>query len=106
VVWSGHGDERHLVRLIEVLYQGRWYRYLTNELDTERLPTPYAVALSVEMVYRSLYFFTSAFQRGAATEVVAYLAANAKVFGLLKQKRKRARPAPLQLLDLTNSAGP
>jgi hypothetical protein len=169
LVWIGQGDERQLVRRIEVLYHGRWYRYLTNELETERLPTPYAVAwywqrwriedayalvkrllglayfwvgsqngvelqrwatwllyavlvdltdavadalnqpfaaLSLEMVYRSLYFFTSAFQRGAATDVVAYLAANAKAFGILKQKRKGARPSPLQLLNLTNPSGP
>ena len=168
VVWIGRGDERQLVRLIEVLYQGRWYRYLTNELDTDRLPTPYAVALywqrwriedayaivkrllglayfwvgsqngvelqlwatwllyavlidltdavaealnqpfaalSLEMVYRNLYFFTTAFQRGEATDVIQYLAANAKWLGVLKQKRKR-RPSPLQLFDLTNSASP
>jgi len=45
LVWIGKGDDRQLVRLIEVLYQGKWYRYLTNELDTERLPAPYVVAL-------------------------------------------------------------
>lgn len=169
LIWIGQGDERQLVRLIEVLYHGQWYRYLTNELDGERLPTPYAVALywqrwriedtyaivkrllglayfwvgsengvalqlwatwllyatlvdltdavaealnkpfaalSLEMVYRSLYFFTSAFQRGETTDPVAFLAANAKRFGVLKQKRKRTRPSPLQLFDLTNSSGP
>jgi hypothetical protein len=37
--------------------------------------------------------------------VVAYLASNAKWLGVLKQKRKR-RPSPLQLFDLTNSASP
>ncbi len=168
LIWIGQGDERQLVRLIEVLYHGQWYRYLTNELDAERLPTPYAVALywqrwriedayaivkrllglayfwvgsengvalqlwttwllyavlvdltdavaealnkpfaalSLEMVYRSLYFFTSAFQRGEANDPVAFLAANAKRFGVLKQKRKRTRPSPLQLFDLTNSSG-
>ncbi|BCX03097.1 MAG: hypothetical protein KatS3mg053_1035 [Candidatus Roseilinea sp.] len=45
LVWIGQGDDRQLVRLIEVLYQGKWYRYLTNELDCERLPLPYVVAL-------------------------------------------------------------
>lgn len=169
IIWIGQGDERQLVRLIEVLYHGQWYRYLTNELNSERLPTPYAVALywqrwriedayaivkrllglayfwvgsengvalqlwatwllyavlvdltdavaealnkpvaalSLEMVYRSLYFFASAFQRGEATDPVEFLAANAKRFGVLKQKRKRTRPSPLQLFDLTNSSGP
>lgn len=169
LVWIGQGDERQLVRLIEVLYRGQWYRYLTNELDPARLPTPYAVALywqrwriedayaivkrllglayfwvgsqngvelqlwatwllyavlvdltdavaqvlnqpfaalSLEMVYRSLYFFTSAFQRGLATDVIVYLAENAKGFGILKRKRKGEHPSPLQLLNLTNPASP
>ena len=168
LVWIGQGAERQLVRLISVLYQGTWYRYLTNELDTERLPAPYAVALywqrwriedayaivkrllglayfwvgaqngvalqlwatwllyailvdltdavaetlnrpfaalSLEMVYRSLYFFTQAYHRGEATDPVAYLAQNADWLGILKRKRPRP-PSPLTLLDLTNASGP
>ena len=163
VVWIGTGETRQLVRLIAVLYQGKWYRYLTNELDPERLPVPYAVALyfqrwriedayaivkrllglayfwvgspngvelqlwaswllyavlvdltdaiaeelnqpfaalSLEMVYRSVYFFTTAYQRGEATDPVAYLAAEAKLLGILKRKRK-TKPSPLQVLTLT-----
>lgn len=45
VVWIGTGADRQQVRLIRVLHQGLWYRYLTNELDPERLPVLYAVAL-------------------------------------------------------------
>lgn len=45
LVWIGEGEARQLIRLVEVLYQGTWYRYLTNELDSERLPAPYLVAL-------------------------------------------------------------
>lgn len=45
LVWIGEGETRQLIRLVEVLYQGTWYRYLTNELDSERLPAPYLVAL-------------------------------------------------------------
>ena len=45
VVWIGQGETRQRVRLIEVLYKGRWYRYLTNELDPLALPIDYAVAL-------------------------------------------------------------
>ena len=37
----------------------------------EELHQPFA-ALSLEMVYRSLYFFTGAYQRGAANDVVQY----------------------------------
>jgi len=54
--------------------------------------------LSLEMVYRSLYFCTTAFHRGESDDPVAYLAKNAKLFGLIKRKRK---PPALQLLNLT-----
>ena len=70
----------------------------------EALKQPFA-ALSIEMIYRSLYFFTRAYQRGEVTEVVAYLAAEAKSLGILKRKRKNAKPSPLLLIPLllTNS---
>jgi hypothetical protein len=170
LVWIGKGQDRQLVRRIEVLYKGKWYRYLTNELDIERLPLPYVVALywqrwriedaynvvkrllglayfwvgsqngvelqlwatwllyavlvdltdavaerlnqpfaavSLEMVYRSVYYFTTAYHRGETTDPIAYLADNATWLGVLKRKRKREhRPSPLQLFDLTNSESP
>ena len=168
LVWIGKGEDRQLVRLIQVLYQGKWYRYLTNELDTERLPLPYVVALywqrwriedaynivkrmlglayfwvgsqngvelqlwatwllyavlvdltdavaerlnqpfaavSLEMVYRNLYYCATAYHRGETTDPIAYLADNATWLGVLKRKRKH-RPSPLQLFDLTNSQDP
>jgi hypothetical protein len=168
LVWVGKGDGRQLLRLIEVLYKGKWYRYLTNELDTERLPAPYVVALywqrwriedaygivkrllglayfwvgsqngvelqlwatwllyavlvdltdavaeqlnkpfaaiSMEMVYRSLYHFGQAYHRGDADDPVIYLADNATWLGVLKRKRKH-RPSPLVLFRLTNSSDP
>jgi hypothetical protein len=149
--WIGQGAARQQVRLVAVLVGGQWYRYLTNELDPQRLPAPelvalyrhrwnveeayatvkrllglaffwvgsengvqlqlwatwllYAVlvdltdavaetlcqpvsALSLEMVYRGLYHFAQAFHRGAARDPVAYLAADARGLGILKQKRK------------------
>jgi hypothetical protein len=55
------------------------------------LGRPFA-ALSPEMVYRSLYFFTQAYHRGEARDPVAYLAAKAKTLGILK--RERNPPAP------------
>ena len=163
LVWIGTGADRQQVRLIEVLYQGKWYRYLTNELDTARLPVPYAVALywqrwriedaysivkrllglaffycgaenavqmqlwatwllyavlvdltdavaeelkqpfarvSLEMVYRSLYFFTQAHHRGETDDIVAYFAEKAKELGILKRKRND-KPSILQSLNLT-----
>ncbi len=170
LVWIGSGDAHQLVRLIEVLYHGKWYRYLTNELDATHLPTAYVVALywqrwriedayaivkrllglayfyggaqnavemqiwatwllyaalvdltdavaealnqpfaviSMEMVYRSLYHFTPVYHRGEATDVVAFLAADAKLYGIIKRKRKRKRPNPLlELSHLTNLNDP
>ena len=63
-------------------------------------------ALSLEMLYRSLYFFTSAFQRGTATDVVDYLAAKATALGILKRKRSSAPSHFAQLRTLTLAAGP
>ena len=69
---------------------------LTDDVaDTLALPFN---QLSLEMVYRSLYFCTTAFQRGEADDTVTYLADNAKLFGLIKRKRK---PDSLPLLNLT-----
>jgi hypothetical protein len=62
-------------------------------------------AVSVEMVYRGLYHFTQAVQRGAAvaTDPVAYLAANAKSLGLLKRP---PRAATAQSRHLTTPQDP
>lgn len=46
--------------------------------------------ISPEMVYRALYYFAQAYQRGQATDLVAFLAANARLFGLIKRRRQRA----------------
>ena len=54
--------------------------------------------VSLEMVYRSLYFCTTAFQRGESDDPVAYLADNANMLGLIKRKRK---PDALRLLNLS-----
>ena len=56
------------------------------------------------MVYRSLYFFGQAVQRGEATDVIAYLTANAAWLGVLKRKSKRLSLE--LLLPLTKSADP
>ncbi len=163
IVWIGKDDTYQQVRLIEVLYKGKWYRYLSNELDPLKLPVAYAVALywqrwriedaynivkrllglayfwsgsqnavelqlwstwmlygilvdltddvadaldrpfsaiSMEMIYRSLYFFTKAHERGEAEQLVTYLTANTKLLGIIKRKPP---PGKLVLLSrLTN----
>jgi Transposase DDE domain len=156
----------HPMRLIQICYQGHWYRYVTNVLDPAVLPAEYVVtlygqrwrieeafavvkrllglayfwtggengitvqvwatwilyvvlvdlrdavaeelaqpadALSLEMVYRALYHFTQAYHRGETTDPIAYLGAEAKGLGLLKQKRPRALA---RLPDLTTEADP
>jgi hypothetical protein len=54
---------------------------------------PPVQALSLEMVYRSLYHFTQAHHRGAADDPVAYLAAHATPLGILKRPRRPATRA-------------
>ena len=163
LIWLGGGDHRQPVRLIEVLYHGTWYRYLTNALDPAQMPVGYAVALywqrwriedayaivkrllglayfwaggengiqlqlwatwllyamlvdvtdavaaelnrpladlSLEMIYRSLFHFPHVYQRGEATDVIAWVAANAKWLGVLKRPRKRLDEKRLALTQL------
>ena len=141
----------HPLRLVEVRYRGRWYRYLTNALDpaarssadafdldarrwrieaafligkrllglsylwtgaangiarqcwatwlldatlidlcdavAEELDRPLE-QIPVEMTYRALYFFSAAARRGAATDVVAYLADPGQAsLGIVKARR-------------------
>jgi hypothetical protein len=47
IVWLGAVDSRctHEMRLVEFLYKGKWYRYVTNVTDPKRLPAKYVVAL-------------------------------------------------------------
>src|SRR5262245_58040641 len=48
LVWVGSSSEsccQHLLRLVEVRYAGKWYRYLTNVVDPTMLPSEYVVAL-------------------------------------------------------------
>jgi hypothetical protein len=163
LVWIGKEETRQKIRLIEVQYRGKWYRYMTNELDDKKLPTAYVVALywqrwrieeaynivkrllglayfwcgaqnaiemqvwctwllyvvlidltdavaealskpfsaiSIEMVYRSLYFFTIARQRGETDDVVTFLANKANLLGILKRKHKEENPSPLIFIPM------
>jgi hypothetical protein len=45
ILGSNQKQCRHQMRLVKVLFRGKWYRYLTNVLDPERLPAPCVVAL-------------------------------------------------------------
>jgi hypothetical protein len=100
--WSGSSNG------VQVQVWATWLVYavlvdLTDAVAAE-LAQPFQ-ALSVEMVYRGLYHFTPAVQRGPADDVVVYLAANAAGLGILKRKRKH-RSALSELLDLTIPSDP
>lgn len=89
---------------VELQLWATWLLYavlidLTDAVADE-LQQPFA-ALSLEMVYRSLYFFTGAYHRGEATDVVPYLAAEAVDLGIVKRKRARAAPSRFAQLCLT-----
>lgn len=78
---------------VELQLWATWLMYavLTDLTDAvaERLQCPFG-AVSVEMVYRSVYYFTVAYQQGQATDPVAYLAANAAWLGVLKRRRRKS----------------
>jgi hypothetical protein len=82
------------------------YAVLVDLTDAvaEVLDRPLA-ALSLEMVSRSLYFFTQAYHRGEASDPVAYLAGKADRLGNLTRTRP-SRPARFTELTLTLSSGP
>jgi Transposase DDE domain len=82
------------------------YAVLVDLTDAvaESLDAPLS-ALSLEMVYRSIYYFSQAFHRGQADDPVLYLAENAKWLGILKRRRKRDGPQLPALPLLTNPAG-
>jgi len=94
---------------VELQVWATWLLYAVlidlTDAVAEVLERPFD-ALSLEMVYRSLYFFTGAYQRGEATDPVVYLAAKAERFGILKRKRKGKSASRLHDLALTFAAGP
>lgn len=151
---EAHGQT---LRLIELLVRGKWYRYLTNVTDPQRLAAMdaadlygrrwsieevfrtvkrllglayiwagsansiqlqiwstwliYAMlvdltdavadrlqtlfdALSIEMVYRGLYHYVTARNRGDTRDAVAYLADDAKGLAIIKRPRSPTLTSP------------
>ena len=80
------------------------YSILVDLTDSvaEVLGQPF-VRISIEMVYRGLYYFRQARQRGEAADPVAYLADNARWLGIIKRRRKLS---VVKFLNLTNLSGP
>jgi hypothetical protein len=81
-----------------------FYVILVDLVDdvAQALDRPF-VHLSIEMVYRGLYYFGQALLRGEASDPVAYLAENACWLGLIKRRRKRSLHKSYYL---TNPSGP
>lgn len=149
-VGSSSSGCQHRMRLVSVLHRGKWFDYLTNILEPERLSAMdvadlyrrrwrvedafkivkrnlglsylwvgstngvglqvwatwlvyvmlvdltdavadrlghFFDAISMEMVFRGLYYYTGAVSRGDDRDVVTYLAAKAKRLGLIKRRR-------------------
>lgn len=86
---------------VQIQLYATWSFYaVLNDLCTE-----VAVALqqpleriSVEMVFRSLYYFARTKVRDATVELIPFLVKHQRSFGLVKQERKRQRQA--QALDI------
>lgn len=85
--------------LVQVWTTWLLYAILVDLTDAvaETLHRPFS-DLSMEMVYRGLYHFTQAHQRGKADDPVRYLASKSKELGILKRRRKHS---PNDLLHLT-----
>jgi hypothetical protein len=103
--WSGSQNA------VELQIWATWLLYVVlidlTDAVAEHLHLPFAI-ISIEMVYRSLYFFTQARQRGEADDPVAFLAQEAKLFGIIKRKRKSDKPSPLEFIPvlLTQPSNP
>lgn len=92
-LWTG--DENGL--LLQIWATWLMYAVLIDLCDAiaEELDLPLD-RISIEMVYRSLYFFCGAFERREATDVVTYLAAPAQLrLGIVKPIRKNRIKPPL-----------
>jgi hypothetical protein len=59
--------------------------------------------ISVEMVFRSLYHYSRAIERGDSSAAVEYLVAHAKLFGLVKAERKRHKERLTQNIEIWGS---
>lgn len=77
---------------VELQLWATWLLYAVlidlTDAVAERLQQPFG-AISVEMVYRSVYHFGQAVQQGKAEDPIAYFAEHARRLGILKRLRKR-----------------
>lgn len=85
---------------VELQLWATWLVYLVvvdlSDAVAEALHQP-LLAISMEMVYRGLYYFGQAQARGEAQDPVAYLVLHAKLLGIVK----RSLPSQTHWLNLT-----
>ena len=93
--WSGAQNA------VEMRIWATWLLYVVlidlTDAVAEALHLPFS-KISMEMIYRSHYFFTNARQRGETDDVVAYPANEAKFFGIIKRKHANENPSPLAFI--------
>jgi hypothetical protein len=87
-LWVGHANGVQLQILCTLIFYTVLNQLVGEVAVALRQPKE---KISVEMVFRSLYYVARAFARGENPEVVSYLAERAKLFGLIKPERKRHR---------------
>jgi hypothetical protein len=85
---------------VELQLWGTWLVYMVvldlSDAVAEALNKP-LLAISMEMVYRRLYYFGQAYAKGEADDPVTYLALHAKLLGIVK----RSLPSQTHWLNLT-----
>jgi hypothetical protein len=96
-LWAGAS------KAIEIQVYATWIFYaVLVELSVEvsqALKQPLE-KISVEMVFRSLYHYSRAVERGDGSTAVEYLVAHAKLFGLIKAERKRHKEHLSQTIEI------
>ena len=60
--------------------------------------------ISVEMVFRGLYHYSKASERGDATDVISYYVRKHEILSLVKEDRKRNKIIDLQSIEVWGAA--
>ncbi|MBP0017989.1 MAG: IS4 family transposase [Cyanobacteria bacterium SBLK] len=87
-LWVGHANGVQIQILATLIFYTILNQLVGSVAIALRQPKE---KISVEMVFRSLYYVAKAALRGENPDVVPYLAERAKLFGLVKAERKRHR---------------
>ena len=87
-LWVGHTNGVQIQILTTLIFYTVLTQIVQDVAVALRQPQE---KISVEMVFRSLYYVAKAISRGEKPDVVSYLAERAKLFGLIKAERQRHR---------------